>query len=1058
MTFQSERDQALSIGEAVYRVSEQPSAPGVPYSKQGDTSTVYKLTAPDGEPNALKIFDMGFQIPDVARVSTLLMAFAGLPGLRVSNRVVLTPGQHAELLHAYPRLSYAILMPWVQGPTWEEVLIDKHPLSMEQSLSIARALVETLTALEELGAAHGDLSSANLLLPGLADSSEVSGLYPVELVDLDKFIAPGLQPIHIKPPDPPIYKHRSDPQGAYSPAADRFPGALLLAEMLGWYDERVREAAWGESYFDPGELQMQSHRYEVLIAALRRIPGGQLGKLLDRAWFSETLLDCPTFSEWLAGIPSLIPIVLPAITSSVGVSSTVLSGVQPAISVADEERLADQLELEGIFRDGVAAYTGKDWAKARELLGEVVRREPGYAQDGKKASKLLARSERQLRPRRRPGLLVPLLASFLACIFLLALAIVPDGAPLHASVFGATKAQAGLVITASGVAKIAELAHFGKGWIYKVRFSPDGRSLAVGSSVGVYLYDAESLALVRTLVPQQGDEQHGTGAVDMVAWSPDGRTLADGATNGTVRLWRVTDGAMLHTLAGHTKRVGDLTFAPDGLTLASASYDGTVRLWRVSDGALVRTLQVSGGEVPAAVFSPNGRVLATASANGTIVLWDPSSGATLRALSGHDNAVMSLSFAPDGRTLASGSEDQTVRVWRVSDGSLLQTLRGHAGWVAAVVYSPDGRLIASAGEDGPVRLWDSATGTVRQTLSGHRGQVLSLAFSPDGSTLVSASWDSTIRRWRIATTAKDTPALTGLDGFTGEVWSMAVSPDGRTIAVGDDWNVRLLSPGNGDLLRALPGSGRAVHAVAFDATGKTLASGGVDNQVRLWEMPRGESRQVFSGHTGDIKALAFSPDSSTLASASTDNTVRLWKVAKGGIQRVLAGHKAAVISLAFSPDGQTLAAGDESGAVRLWRASDGLTLAILDSARGGASSLAFSADGKLLAASTWEGGIRLLERGSTGWNKPQTRSLNTLSEHPRRVTFSPDGQLLVVGNQNWTISILSVPDGRLLRTLDGHTDLVTEVAFAPDGRSFFSASADGTIRLWGIPPGNGEKH
>jgi WD40 repeat protein len=47
-----------------------------------------------------------------------------------------------------------------------------------------------------------------------------------------------------------------------------------------------------------------------------------------------------------------------------------------------------------------------------------------------------------------------------------------------------------------------------------------------------------------------------------------------------VRLWRVSDGALLKTLTGQ-RDVHSVTFAPDGKTLASGAWDGTVALWGV---------------------------------------------------------------------------------------------------------------------------------------------------------------------------------------------------------------------------------------------------------------------------------------------------------------------------------------------------------------------------------------------------------------------------------------------------------------------------------------------
>ena len=47
-----------------------------------------------------------------------------------------------------------------------------------------------------------------------------------------------------------------------------------------------------------------------------------------------------------------------------------------------------------------------------------------------------------------------------------------------------------------------------------------------------------------------------------VAYSPDGRRLACGAMDGTVAVFDVPSGKLLHTLTGHHKPVRDLTFTP----------------------------------------------------------------------------------------------------------------------------------------------------------------------------------------------------------------------------------------------------------------------------------------------------------------------------------------------------------------------------------------------------------------------------------------------------------------------------------------------------------------
>jgi hypothetical protein len=246
--------------------------------------------------NAFKVFTSSFQDPRYAETATQLQTYATLSALRVCERTVLTPEDFPDVLQQQPDLKYAVLMPWVTGQTWLEIVYPRSVLSKTRSYAMATALTKSLARMEFWGIAHCDLSNTNVLLTQ----------QPVTLgfVDVEGMFAPGLPKPTVLTGGSPGYAHRSAPAELWGPESDRFAGAVLVAEMLGWCDPSVRKQAYDATYFNPDEMAKSSsngaanRRLEVLMNSLRRNWGASVADAFGRAWESSSLAECPPMAEW----------------------------------------------------------------------------------------------------------------------------------------------------------------------------------------------------------------------------------------------------------------------------------------------------------------------------------------------------------------------------------------------------------------------------------------------------------------------------------------------------------------------------------------------------------------------------------------------------------------------------------------------------------------------------------------------------------------------------------------------------------------------------------------
>ncbi len=112
-------------------------------------------------------------------------------------------------------------------------------------------------------------------------------------------------------------------------------------------------------------------------------------------------------------------------------------------------------------------------------------------------------------------------------------------------------------------------------------------------------------------------------------------------------------------------------------------------------------------------------------------------------------------------------------------------------------------------------------------------------------------------------------------------------------------------------------------------------------------------------------------------------------------------------------------------------------------------SAVFSKDGKFLATVSSDSS----DKTAKIWDVKAGRLIHTLQGHTELVAsgeFSPNGTMLATVSSDKTAKIWDVETGECKATLTGHANRVTSVAFSKDGTKVATASLDSTAKVWYI--------
>ena len=459
-------------------------------------------------------------------------------------------------------------------------------------------------------------------------------------------------------------------------------------------------------------------------------------------------------------------------------------------------------------------------------------------------------------------------------------------------------------------------------------------------------------------------------------------------------------------------------------------------------------------------FSPDGRWLARGqNFTGRILLFS-SGGGPPRVLAGRGTHVDKTLFGPGSDVLLTSAYGSTaVQVWSVPDGRPIRSIEYGSGedrHRPEFISADRSRLItaaihgASASGYGTVRLLSWPRGGVEPVILAELDGVADFVVDPSGER-VGYIKDGKIYLQPLDRLDKTRPRIVGQHQGA---WVLAFDSSGRLLASGNlsggirVWVVKEIAEKPLALFDAEDG----VYSLRFDPTGSLLASGHASGAVRLWDLmgPPGLPPLELLDRTGGTKGLAFHPNGRWLATCSDNPRVGLWPLDRRYAHILFrAKTRESLGPVVFAPDGTWVAASVGGGRLRRWpltrSGGDPIDFEVPGEK---VSTLAVDPAGRYLLAGTFNGAVLVSLRGG------RAKRLPGFQDVVDAVAFSPDGRLAAGGGGLFG----RAPADRFLRVWDleagTYRDLrtdaeVTYLTFLPDGRLLFvSGPANGAKNLY----------
>ncbi|OWB84883.1 hypothetical protein B5S33_g3540 [[Candida] boidinii] len=392
------------------------------------------------------------------------------------------------------------------------------------------------------------------------------------------------------------------------------------------------------------------------------------------------------------------------------------------------------------------------------------------------------------------------------------------------------------------------------------------------------------------------------------------------------------------------------------------------------------------------------------------------------------------------------------------------------------------------------------------TLKGHFNKILSCSWHPNNTNLLSCSQDGFLILWDAITGMK----LKIIQSDDPYVTSSDISPNGKLIAVGGlanncyvysnaSNNNNTNNNNTGKLVSIFKGHKEYISDLSFVNNESIITCSG-DKTCNLWDLNKGKQTQKFYGHVGDVLNLSINPiDKNTFITCSSDGYANLWDIrlnSKNFTRNFKVSSDCDSSVIQFFPDGNSFSCGLDNGLIKLIDLRSDGELAVYPISRVNAymkqkriqptqgytyysnlynpfeeitgNTINATNDINLKGLGIGNKNNNNIPPSSSRTNStpgsPNLQNSNSFKLSPRSsiiqtmentgvlsIDNSKSGRLLFASYSEFNeIIIWDTLNGKILGTLNGHTDNISNVKVSNDGLSIVTASRDNTLKIWSV--------